>query len=126
MAKPEEVIMDRCPFWVQVFGLPLRLMNAKIGAVIGETLGDVEEIDIDSDSNAWGCSVRVRVNLNISKALLRGSRINIEGGSKALVLYKYENLPDFCYVCGKLTHQENDCDVAANMNKRTGKIQRNY
>ncbi|XVF14497.1 hypothetical protein REPUB_Repub09cG0065300 [Reevesia pubescens] len=36
---------EYCPFWVQVFGLPVGLMIERIGIVIGDTLGDVLAVD---------------------------------------------------------------------------------
>ncbi|XVF47094.1 hypothetical protein PTKIN_Ptkin03bG0081700 [Pterospermum kingtungense] len=50
--EPEKVIMDCCTFWVQVHGLPLDLMNEKIGFVLGETIGEVLEVDTDGGQKA--------------------------------------------------------------------------
>ena len=41
-----------CPFWVQIHGLPLGLMTAKIGTILGESIGDVEEVDADEEKMA--------------------------------------------------------------------------
>ena len=67
LSKLEEADMDWCPFWVQAHGLPLGLMNEKVGVVLGEALGDVEEMDINEDQHAWGHYLRMRVLINISK-----------------------------------------------------------
>ena len=32
-------------------------------------------------------------------------------------MFRYEQLPDFCYVCGKLDHQEYNCDVVVRLNE---------
>ena len=47
------LVMTWCPFWVQAHGLPLSLMNEKIGTVIGEVIGDVEEVETNGDQLAW-------------------------------------------------------------------------
>ncbi|XVF28826.1 hypothetical protein REPUB_Repub15cG0065700 [Reevesia pubescens] len=98
-------------------------MNAKVGAVISEALGDVEEVDTDSNSTRQ--YLRVKVNLNVGKVLRRGSKVNVDGGVKVLVMFKYEHLPDFCFVCGKLDHQDNDYVVTVDMNMSLGKVIRN-
>ncbi|XWS59046.1 hypothetical protein CRYUN_Cryun08bG0087600 [Craigia yunnanensis] len=52
--KPDEVNLTWCPFWVQIHRLPLGLMTGKIGTVLGELIGDVEEIDAEEEQIAWG------------------------------------------------------------------------
>ncbi|XVF71961.1 hypothetical protein PTKIN_Ptkin12aG0082300 [Pterospermum kingtungense] len=114
---PEKVNMNWCPFWVQVHGLPLDLMNEKIGIVIGETIGEIMEVETDWEQQAWGRWLRIRVNIDVSKPLKRGSKITRTGGGKHLVAFRYEKLPDFCYMCGKLNHQESDCHIAISLKK---------
>ena len=96
-------------------------MTEKIGAVLGETIGDVEEIDTDGGQMAFGRYLRVRVSININKPLKRGSKIALSGGESILAIFKYERLPDFCYICGRLTHQELECDEVVKMRKMGGR-----
>ena len=44
-SKSEEINLKWCSFWVQIYGLPLGLITEKIGAILGESIGEVEEID---------------------------------------------------------------------------------
>ena len=44
--------MDWCQFWVQIHGLPLGMMNEKIGIVLGEAFGEVLEVDSSEDQLA--------------------------------------------------------------------------
>ncbi|XVF37799.1 hypothetical protein REPUB_Repub20aG0042000 [Reevesia pubescens] len=78
----DKINMEWCPFWVQIHGLPLGLMNKKIGIVVAESLGDVEEVNLKGENFAWGRYLRVMVNLNIPKPLKRGSKIAIEDGKQ--------------------------------------------
>ena len=55
------------------------MMTAKIGAVLGESIGDVEEVDADEEQMAWGKYLRVRVAVNISRPLKRGSKLSVQG-----------------------------------------------
>ena len=126
LLQPKEVNMEWCPFRVQIHGLPLGLMNEKIGIVISEALGDVEEMETTEDQVAWGKHLTVKVNINTSKPLKRGKMISVEGGGRVLVMFRYERLPDFCYVCSKLDHHEHDCDEAVRLKKEGRKVKREY
>ena len=65
----EEVNMDWCPFRVQIHGLPLGLMNEKIGTVLGDAIGDLEEVEVDDGQFAWGKYLKVRVSIKVMKPL---------------------------------------------------------
>ena len=54
---------------MQIHGLPLDMMNEKIGAVLGKSIGDMEEVESDDEQMSWGCYLKVRVFINISKLL---------------------------------------------------------
>ena len=66
-------------------------MIEKIGAVLGESIGDMEEIDAEGRQMAFGRYLRVRVVVNISKPLKRGSRIALTGGESILAIFKYSD-----------------------------------
>ena len=101
---PRDIVMKHCPFWVQIFNLPLKSRTKETGRAIGSTLGEVLDIDVSESGVHWGRLLRVRVNVDITKKLIRGKKINIEGGENRWVIFKYERLPNFCYRCGMLDH----------------------
>ena len=98
-------------------------MNGKIDIVLGEVLGEVLDVETSDDQLAWGKWMRVRVNINTKHLFKRGKVLTMEEGRKILALFKYKRLPDFCYICGKLDHQEMDCCVSVNMQKDIKKAQ---
>ena len=51
-SNPEDINFRWCPFWVQVHGLPLGMMTEKTGLILGESMGDVEEVDTDEEKLA--------------------------------------------------------------------------
>ena len=102
------------------------MMIEKIRVVLGETMGDVEEVEAEGNQLAWGRYLRVRVALNVRKLLKRGRKISIAGGESIFAIFKYERFPDFCYICGCLDHQELDCDELVRMRSEGIKIQREY
>ena len=111
-----------CLFRVQIHGLPLGLMNEKIGVVLGEVIGDVEEIVTDDGKLAWGKYLTIKVSINVSNPLKRGKVLSVARQDKVLATFRYERLPDFCYVCGRLDHLKTDCDEVVWMKKEGMKI----
>lgn len=39
-----------------------------------------------------------------------GHRVVFEDGKEGWVVFRYEKLPNFCYWCGLMNHDEKDCD----------------
>lgn len=53
--------------------------------------------------------MRMRVIIDISQPLCRGRQVSFDDGSEGWISFKYEHLPNVCYWCGRLTHDEKDC-----------------
>ncbi|XVF18868.1 hypothetical protein REPUB_Repub11eG0060400 [Reevesia pubescens] len=84
------------------------------------------EIDWGDDQNAWGRVLRVRDLLNVTKPIRRGFRITLPEGGTVLVLFRYEKLPNICFVYGCLNHYESECETIVQMKKNTGSVKREY
>ncbi|XVF51215.1 hypothetical protein PTKIN_Ptkin04bG0166900 [Pterospermum kingtungense] len=115
--SPENIKFDWCPFWIHVHGLPLAMMSERIGIVIGESIGEVEEVELGDNISIGSGQFRLRVYININKPLKRQKILAVEGGEKVRVRFRYERLPDFCFTCGKLDHQEAECGIFIRMKK---------
>ena len=68
-STPERIRIEYCPFWAQIHGLPLGMMNEKIAMAVGSSIEKVLEAENEGDSSLWGRCLRVRVNVNIHNAL---------------------------------------------------------
>ncbi|CAN1806584.1 hypothetical protein LINPERHAP1_LOCUS24727 [Linum perenne] len=55
--------------------------------------------------------MRLRVSLDIRRPLKREKKVRIEGGECITCTFRYERLPNFCYICGKLGHIDRYCEV---------------
>ena len=86
-------------------------MTKEVGVQIGNTLGEMEEVDIPTRGNILGKCIRVRVKIDITQPLCCGRLVKFGGPSLTWVSFRYERLPIFCYWCGKLNHDERDCGV---------------
>lgn len=54
LQSPNDIVLDLCPFWVQVNGLLMGMMSDRIETAIEESLGDVEAVDVGANNTAWG------------------------------------------------------------------------
>ncbi|OMO67823.1 reverse transcriptase [Corchorus capsularis] len=124
--KEESIELDWCSFWVQIHGLPLACMNESTGISIGKNIEIVEEVDKCGEKIAWGKCLRVRINMNVLRPLKIGTRVNLSIVGVTMIPFRYERLPDFCYVCGCLDHVESNCGKAYTMKRTTEKIVRGY
>lgn len=109
--SPTDMQMYLVPFWVQIHDLPVRAMNKQIGEKVGALLGSVLEVYCDGNGKAIGKCTRIRVLLNIHNPIIRWTNINI-GGVARKVLFRYEKLVDFYYLCGRLDHLQKSCSFA--------------
>ncbi|KAF5447236.1 hypothetical protein F2P56_032804 [Juglans regia] len=106
--QPGKFPMDHESFWLQIHSLPLGCMTEECGQQIGSSVGKVLEVDVGEDGIGWGKALRVRVEVPLTKAIARGSFLNVQG-QKVWVTFKYEKLPKICFSCGWILHGETGC-----------------
>ena len=66
-------------------------------------------MNVSESGVQWARCLRVRVRIDVTKRMVCGKKIAIEGGEGKWVQFKYETLPNFCYRCGLLSHALKDC-----------------
>lgn len=106
--KISDLVLNEVPFWVQIHGLEIQLLTRYVGEILGNKVGRVLEVDCSANSIAWGKCLRVRVLINVTKPLVRGTKVDFNGCT-SVVIFRYEKLCDFCYLCGRLDHIDRDC-----------------
>ncbi|TXG61726.1 hypothetical protein EZV62_013089 [Acer yangbiense] len=84
-------------------------MNRRSAKWLAEQIGVAVELLSDS-RECWGKYLRVKVQIDISKPLKRWLRLKL-GKTEDIVVVglKYERLPDFCFVCGRIGHVVKEC-----------------
>jgi hypothetical protein len=107
---PSQMEFTHSPFWVQVHDMPLLCMNKAVGMRIGESMGEVEDVDVSGDGSGWGRCLRIRVRVNLLQPLERGRALQV-GGKSNWVNFKYEKLPRLCFTCGRILHGLKGCPV---------------
>ena len=58
-----------------------------------------------------GKFLQIRLLIDITKPLPRCCKLWSEGEHVGWALLKFERFPNFCYWCGRVTHNERDCEV---------------
>lgn len=75
---------------------------------VGSTLGGLHS------SKVKGEYYHIKVILNVQEQQRRGIFVILESGERIWVPFEYENLSVFCYGCGRMGHDLQDCDVISN------------
>lgn len=103
---------DSSTFWVQIQNLPFSLMTIEAAISLGETMGVVSKPKDEAEMR--GQFMRVRVAVDVTKPLCCGRTITWDQGRDRWVYFLYERLPNLCYWCGLLSHDDKGCVVWLN------------
>lgn len=79
LLQPEAHVFDTESFWLRFYKLPVMYMNKHFGTEIGKTLGEVEEVEVDTDDTSWGHYLGLRVKLNLFKVVAKGRSLEVRG-----------------------------------------------
>jgi hypothetical protein len=111
--QPADLEMNKVAFWVRIYELPLKIRSDSMAKKLGNIIGQYEETD-PNDRNRTGRFLRLKVSIDLRKPLKRGTVIKYQDKSLK-VFFKYERLPTFCFVCGRIGHQLKECEEAGDL-----------
>lgn len=97
-------------FWVQVHGIPICFRNKQVAKGLCELVGEVAPQTTAQTMDGGGL-LHVHVKVDISLPLCCKRVITLEDDKDQWVSFMYERLPNLCYWCGCLTHNDRDCDL---------------
>jgi hypothetical protein len=106
--QPSEMEMNSISFWARIYDLPLKLRSESMAKKLGDVIGKFEEADA-KESHRMGRFLRTKIQIDLTKPLKRGTIVRYNG-KDLKVYFKYERLPTFCFVCGRIGHQLRDCE----------------
>ncbi|XP_058746072.1 uncharacterized protein LOC131618942 [Vicia villosa] len=113
--QPSALNMHFGVFWVRIYELPLMLRTEAMARKLGGILGSLEEVD-QNDAHRNGRFLRIKVSIDLKQPLKRGTVVRFKE-KNLRVFFKYERLPTFCFVCGKVGHQLKDCDSVGELSE---------
>ena len=82
----DKVSFQRFSFWIWVSNIPIKSMNSTVGNYIANEIGIPILVDAPKSGLAWGPFLRIRVDIDITKPLMRGKMIHIEGMEKGVCI----------------------------------------
>ena len=94
---------------MQLHGLPVNRLNIPMAKQIGKTIGVLSPYRREAEMIA-GDFLRVRVEVDVSKPLCRGRKVTLDNKEELWVAFNNEKLPNFCYWCEMVCHDDKDCD----------------
>ncbi|KAH7848349.1 hypothetical protein Vadar_001727 [Vaccinium darrowii] len=103
---------NTCPFWVQVHGLTVEKMRKANAESIGKWFGKLLALETSPNIMLLARSfLRARVEIDINNPLLMGFWMKgKEDFSRGRwISFKYENLPEYCYACRRVSHGQRSC-----------------
>ena len=92
------------------WSLPHSHLNVETTLRLGDSLGVVSKPK-DISEMKGGPFMRVRVEVDVMKPLCRERRVTWDEASEGWIYFKYERLPNICYWCGHLSHDDKDCII---------------
>ncbi|KAG8488555.1 hypothetical protein CXB51_016297 [Gossypium anomalum] len=104
--EPSVVPLWETVFWVQVHNLPSGFMTEGMARQIGDFIGRFLEYDTSLVTRGFGQYMRIRVSIDVRLPLKRKKRIGANQSSFSYVGFQYEQLPLFCFLCGRLGYGE--------------------
>lgn len=111
MENPQEVNLNMAEMWIQAHNLPNDFFTEKVAAAIGQTLGTFVKADKKNFEGSWKSFLRMRLQIDITKPLRRKLKMKKEGGEPFWVDFKYERMPNFCFLCDVIGHTERYCHL---------------
>jgi hypothetical protein len=85
-------------------------MCKAIGELIGSYIGNFVEYDEENNWVPWRKFMRIKVAIDVNVPLKKDWAIRKDGGDWVKVMFKYERLGTFCFLCGIIGHTDKFCE----------------
>ncbi|KAF7821686.1 hypothetical protein G2W53_027141 [Senna tora] len=106
----ENLKVEKVAVWLRFTGVPMELICNRVAFLLGQTAGEVVQLDPINDKEDNIQVLRVKVMVDPSKPLLMGTFLPLGNGNKIWVSCTPERAYRVCEQCGRLGHLDRDCN----------------
>lgn len=99
-----EVAINSIALWVRIYDIPITMITEGFARALGGKIGRVLEV-----GHAVNNYKRVRVDFALEKIIMRMVQQKVQGHDEMEFLVRYENIPNFCFGCGRIGHDQCEC-----------------
>lgn len=89
---------------MQLHNVPPLNMTKVVALAIGGLIGKVVKVDKDDGRDCIGRFLHVKVSFDVREPLMRGENEEFPDDGTIWIDFRYEGLPSYCLICGKVGH----------------------
>ncbi|CAN1302062.1 hypothetical protein LINPERPRIM_LOCUS25257 [Linum perenne] len=108
---PSKEGMVYADFWIQVSNLCAGFHSKSVARALGNFVGTFLSIDERAATLTGGQIMRLRARLDIRDPLKKEKKIRKPNGDWLMAKFRYERLPNFCFICGHIGHIDRHCEI---------------
>jgi hypothetical protein len=98
------IVMNSIGLWTQFYDLLDVLRKDEHARKLGSRLGQMLRTDM-----SYPNYVKVRIMYPLANTLVASTKVHIQGRSDMVVVIRYENVPFFWFICGRIGHSNKEC-----------------
>jgi hypothetical protein len=99
--------------------IPFYLLSKQLARELGNDIGELICIHNYARGDICAKFIRARVLVPINQALRRWITVQDEISDEGVIVsVAYERLPNFCYFCSMIGHQDQDCRLPVEARKK--------